>query len=117
VIGKRFESMEMAGMESATYQYDGPIETVLEIVRPIAEECGFSEDARVPESGMGPAEQEMQKRMGINVAMVEHTMFTHPNGDLLTVSRVDASREGSDMKMLTIHLMDQREMFDSLDER
>ena len=34
--------MQMDAMESATYQYAGPIQTVLDIVAPIAKKSGFS---------------------------------------------------------------------------
>jgi hypothetical protein len=111
-IGKRFQSMQMGAMESATYQYDGPIQTVLDIVAPIAEKSGFSETTADLADGMGAAEQEMQKKLGINMKSVEQKMFTHPSGDTLNVSKMDISNEGMNMKMLTIQLMNPKKMAD-----
>lgn len=111
-IGKRFQSMQMDAMDSATYQYDGPIQTVLEIVAPIAKKSGFSDSTADLTNGMGAAEQEMQKKMGINMKSVEQKMFTHPNGDTLMVSRMDISNEGMDIKMLAIQLMNPKKMAD-----
>jgi hypothetical protein len=111
-IGKRFQSMQMDAMESATYQYGGPIQTVLDIVAPIAKKSGFSEATVGLANDMGAAEQEMQKKLGIDMKSVEQKMFTHPSGDTLMVSRMDISNEGLDMKMLTIQLMNPKKMAD-----
>ena len=111
-IGKRYQSMQMDAMESATYQYDGPIQTVLDIVGPIAKKSGFSDATADLASGMGAAEQEMQKKMGIDMKSVERKLFTHPNGGTLTVSRMDVSSDDLNMKMLTIQLMNPTKMAD-----
>jgi len=111
-IGKRFQSMQMDAMDSATYEYDGPIQTVLDIVAPIAKKSGFSDATADLTNGMGAAEQEMQKKMGIDMKSVEQKMFTHPNGDTLMVSRMDISSESMHMKMLTIQLMNPSKMAD-----
>ena len=111
-IGKRFQSMQMDAMDSATYKYDGPIQTVLEIVAPIAKKSGFSEATVDLANGMGAAEQEVQKKMGIDMKSVEQKMFTHPSGDTLIVSRMDMSSDDLDMKMLTIQRMNPKKMAD-----
>ena len=109
-IGKRFQSMQMDAMDSATYKYDGPIQTILDIVAPIAKKSGFSEQTADLAAGMGPAELEMQKKIGIDMKSVEQKMFTHPSGDTLIVSRIDLSNEGTDMKRLTLQLMNPKKM-------
>jgi hypothetical protein len=111
-IGKRFQSMQMDAMESATYQYDGPIQTVVDIVAPIAKKAGFSEGAVDAAIGMGPAEQEMQKKMDIDMKSVEQMMFTHPSGETLIVSRMDVSNNDLDMKFLTVQRMNPKQMAD-----
>ena len=97
-IGKRFQTMQMDAMESVTYQYDGPIQTVLDIVGPIAKKSGFSEEKVDLANSMDAAQQEMQKKVGLDMKSVEQKMFTHPSGDTLMVSRMDVSNEKLDRK-------------------
>lgn len=59
-IGKRFQSMQMDGMHSASYQYAGPIKTVVDIVEPMALGAGFTEEKSGPSFGMEDAIKEMQ---------------------------------------------------------
>jgi hypothetical protein len=111
-IGKRFQSMQMDAMESATYKYDGPMQRVLDIVAPIAKKSGFAEATVDLANGMGAAEQEMQKKMGVDMKSVEQKMFPHPSGDTLIVARMDISNNDLDIKMLTIQLMNPKKMAD-----
>lgn len=111
-IGKRFQSMQMGGMKSATYRYDGPIQTVLDIVAPIAKKSGFSEMTVDLANGMGAAEQQLQQKLSIDMKLVEQKMFTHPSGDTLTVMKMDMSSNDLDMKLLTIHLMNPTKIAD-----
>jgi len=111
-IGKRFQAMQMEGMNSVSYQYDGPIETVVDIVEPIAKASGFSEAKNEHEMGMGEAEKEMQAKMGIDMSAIEQKMYTHPNGDTLVIVRMDMSNEDIDMKILAINMMNSKKMSD-----
>lgn len=111
-IGERFQAMQMDAMNSATYQYDGPIKTVVEIVDPIAKKAGFTAASDPPISDMGEAEREMQAKMGINISSFEQKMYTHPNGDTLMIARMDMSNDEIDMKMLTVQLMNPKKMSD-----
>jgi len=112
VIGMRFQSMQIGGIESATYKYGGPIETVLDIVEPVAKKHGFSKKTDELKNAMGTAELEMQERMGIEMNNLDHRLFAHSNGDTLVVSRMDMSNDNMDMKMLTIQLMNPKDMAD-----
>jgi hypothetical protein len=85
---------------------------VLDIVAPIAKKSGFSEATADLANGMGAAQQEMQKKMGIDMKSVEQKMFTHPSGDTLVVSRMDMSSNDLDMKVLTIQLINPKKMAD-----
>ena len=111
-IGKRFQSTQMEAIDSASYRYDGPIQKVLDIVAPKAKEAGFKEETDETSIGMGPAEKEMQQKMGFDMKSVEQRMFTHPSGDVLTVVRMDISSDDLDVKMLTIQLMNPQKMAD-----
>jgi hypothetical protein len=109
-IGERFQAMQMDAMNSATYQYDGPIKTVVDIVDPIAIAAGFTRANDQPTLGMGEAEKEMQAKMGLNMSSVDQTMYTHPNGDTLMIARMDMSNDDIDMKMLTVQMMNPKKM-------
>lgn len=109
-IGKRFQSMQMDAMNSASYQYDGPIKTAVDIVDPIAKSAGFVKADKTPGIGMGEAEKEMQAKMGFNMSSVGQAMYTHPNGDTLVIARMDMSNADIDMKLLTIQLMNPKKM-------
>jgi len=109
-IGKRFQSMQMDAMNFASYQYDGPIKTVVDIVDPIAKSAGFTQDNDQPTIWMGEAEKEMQAKMGINMSSVDQAMYTHLNGDTLMIARMDMSNNDIDMKMLTVQLMNPMKM-------
>jgi hypothetical protein len=109
-IGKRFQAMQMDAMNSASYQYDGPIKTVVDIVDPIAKKAGFTPDSELPTLGMGEVEKEMQAKMGINMNSVDQKMYTHPSGDTLMIARMDMSNDDIDMKMLTVQLMNPKKM-------
>jgi hypothetical protein len=111
-IGKRFQSLQMGGMESATYQYDGPMQTVLDIVAPIARRSGFTEVAVDLAGAMGAAEQEMPKQLNIDMQSVEQRVFTHPSGDTLAVMKMHMSNKDLDMKMIIIQLMNPKKMAD-----
>lgn len=104
-IGKRYQSMQMEGMVSATYQYSGPIEKVVEIVAPRAVDAGFSEKTDSETFGAGPAEEEVQEKMGFDMKSVQKRVFTHPNGDVLTVMMMNISSNDLEMSLLTIQLM------------
>ena len=97
-IGKRFPTPQADATHSATYEYNGPIEKVLDVVAPIAKESGFSEET----GGLdNTVEQTMQKILANGVMkMVDFKAFTHPNGEMLTVSSMAIGK--TDMKMLTI---------------
>lgn len=109
-IGKRFQSMQMEAMNSATYNYDGPIQAVVDIVGPLAAKAGFTEETQGPTDGMSVAEKEMQEKMGIDMKSLEQKMWTHPNGDALLVARMDMSSKEMDMKMLTVQIMNPKKM-------
>lgn len=109
-IGKRLQAMQMEAMNAATYQYDGPIETVVDIVDPIARAAGFTQDKDQPAFGMGEAEKEMQAKMGVNMSYVDQMIYTHSSGDSLMIARMDMSSEDIDMKMLTVQLMNAKKM-------
>lgn len=109
-IGKRFQSMQMDAMNSVSYQYDGPIKTVVDIVDPFAKTAGFTPNSDEPTVGMGEAEKDMQARMGINMSSFDQKMYTHPNGDTLVIVRMDMSNADVDMKMLTVQLMNPKKM-------
>ena len=104
--------MQMESMDSATYRYDGPIQKVIDIVAPKAKEAGFSEETDNAFNGMGPEAKDWQQKMGVGMKLVEHRMFTHPIGDVLTVIRMDISNDDVDMKMLTIQLLSPKKMAD-----
>ncbi len=105
-IGKRLQTPQMDGTESATYQYNGPIEEVLDIVAPIANGSGFS---AVTGDVANAAAQKMKKVMANGVMkVVDHKMYRHPNGELLTVSRMAVGNSG--MMMLTIIYMNPRQL-------
>jgi hypothetical protein len=109
-IGKRFQSMQMAAMDSASYQYDGPIEPVIDIVRPVAEKAGFAEVTGACGGQMGPAESEMVGNMGMDMKSIAQRTWTHPNGDTLSVARMDVTSDKLSMKMLSVHLMNPKKM-------
>ncbi|EMB17123.1 signal peptide protein [Rhodopirellula europaea 6C] len=111
-IGKRFQAMQMDAMNSASYQYDGPIKTVVDIVDPIAKKAGFTPTEERPSDSMGEAEKEMQAKMGINMNSIDRKMYTHPNGDTLMIARMDMSNDDIDMKMLTVQRMNPKKMAD-----
>lgn len=111
-IGKRFQAMRMDALDSATYQYDGPIQTVVDIVDPIAKQAGFTPASDQPTVEMGEAEKEMQAKMGINMTSIDQKMYTHPDGDTLIIARMDISNDEIDMKMLTVQLMNPKKMSD-----
>jgi hypothetical protein len=113
-IGKRFQSMQMEGMESVTYQYDGPFQTVVDIVAPIARKSGFTEESIELGDGMGAAQQEMQQKLGMDMQSVEQKMFTNPKGDTLIVSRMNIANADLVMKLLTIHFMNPSKMSASM---
>lgn len=97
-IGKRLQSMQLDAMESAAYQYNGPLEKVLNVVTPIATENGFSAETGDLDHTV---EQKMKEVMANGVMqMVDHMMFAHPNGDILTISRMAIGKTGT--KMMTI---------------
>lgn len=109
-IGKRFQSMQMDGMNSVSYQYDGPMKPAVDIVDPIAKSAGFATADNTPTLGTGEMEKEMQAKMGFNMSSVGQTMYTHPNGDTLIIARMDMSNADMDMKLLTIQLMNPQKM-------
>ncbi|WP_236624242.1 hypothetical protein [Rhodopirellula baltica] len=109
-IGNRFQAMQMDAMNSATYQYGGPIKAVVDIVDPIAKDSGFTLSDDQSTAGMGEAEKEMQAKMGINMSSVDQVMYTHPSGDTLMIVRMDMSNDDIDMKMLTVQLMNPKKM-------
>lgn len=104
-IGQRLQTPKMDGVESATYQYNGPIEKVFDVVAPIARESGFS----VATGDVANAAAQTMKQVMANGVMkvVDHKMFTHPNGELLTVSRMEVGNSG--MMMLTITYLNPRQ--------
>lgn len=109
-IGERFQAMQMDAMNSASYQYDGPIKTVVDIVDPIAKKAGFTPNDDQPTMDMGEAEKEMQAKMGFNMSSVDPKMYNHPNGDTLMIARMDMSNDDIDMKLLTVQLMNPKKM-------
>ena len=113
-VGKRFQSMQMEGMESATYRYDGPVRAVLDIVAPVAEASGFAENTADFAHEMGDAERELQEKMGMDMKSIEQTTYAHPDGDLLTVARTTIAMPASDeeLTLLSIQLMNPRNMPD-----
>ena len=104
-IGKRFQATQMESMNSASYQYDGPIKTVVDIVDPIAKKARFSST----EAHVGEAEKEMQAKAGVK--SIDQMTYTHPCGDFLTISRMDVSIDGVGMKLLLIQLMNPEKMY------
>lgn len=111
-IGKRFQAMQMEAMNSASYQYDGPIKKVVDIIEPIALATGFMEQKDRPAIGAGEAEKEMQSKMGMSMSAGEQKMYVHPNGDTLMIIRMDVANKDIDMKMLMVQLMNPKKMSD-----
>ena len=109
-IGKRFQAMQMDAINSASYQYDGSIETVVDIVDPIAKKAGFISNDVQQTIDMGEAEKEVQAKMGINMRSIDQKMYTHPNGDTLMIARMDVSNDDTAMKLLTVQLMNPKKM-------
>lgn len=104
-IGKRLPTPQMDATESATYQYNGPIEKVLDIVAPIANESGFSAESGDLDNAFA---QKMKEVMANGVMkLVDHKVFRHPNGEILTLSRMAVGKTG--IMMLTITYMNPRQ--------
>jgi hypothetical protein len=105
-IGKRVPTPQVDATESATYQYNGPIEKVLDVVAPIANESGFS----AASGDLGNAVAQKMKDVMANGVMkiVDHKMFSHPNGEILTISRMAVGKTG--MMLLTITHMNPRQL-------
>lgn len=109
-IGPRFQSMQMDSIQSTSYQYDGPIQAVLDIVEPIAKTAGFSEVSGDMKNSMETAQQAMQEKMGVDMKSVTYHMFTHPSGETLGVSRMDISNKNMKLSLLTVQLMNPKKM-------
>ncbi|MEM6691687.1 MAG: hypothetical protein AAF664_19815, partial [Planctomycetota bacterium] len=90
----------------------GPMQTVVDLVNPIAKQAGFTATSDESIGKMGKAEKEMQAKMGIKVNSSDQKMYTHSNGDTLMISRMDMSSDEIEMKMLTVHLMNAKKMSD-----
>jgi len=74
-------------------------EKVLNVVAPFAKESGFSEESGELDNTV---EQTMQRILANGVMkMVDFKAFTHPNGDMLTISSMAVGKTEA-MKMLTI---------------
>ncbi len=110
VAGNRFQSMNMDFMQSTSYQYSGPLEPILEIVAPQATAAGFSELPVDMGSLVDENMRAMQQKTGVDMQNMNGRVFTHPEGSTLTVSRVDVSNQGMDLKLLTIQLMNTKKM-------
>jgi hypothetical protein len=100
----------MDGMESASYQYDGPMQTVVDIVAPIATRSGFTETNIDLTSGMDAAQKRMSQKLAMAMSSREQKMFTHPNGEMLIVLRMDISTSDRQAKLLTVQYMNPRKM-------
>lgn len=108
-IGKRLQSMQMEGMESASYQYDGPMETVVDIVAPVAQSAGFLEESD-SDSDDADTTNQMMNQMGMQVKSLEQRNFAHPNGDMLVVSKMDIANDDVEMHLLAVHYMNPTKM-------
>lgn len=103
-IGERMQSMEMGAMISATYMHDGSIDTVVAVVDPLVKKMGYKESARNVMDA-GPAEAEMQEKMGMSMKNIISKSYEHKNGNVISVTRTNITHDEREMKMLTVHLM------------
>jgi len=119
VIGKRFQSMQMAGMTMASYQFDGPIDTVVDIVEPLVIENGYSvgnDDMMKNAMEQGQAEQAMMPNA--NMDLVGSKTYQHENGNMINIMRMDVSVQipdapaATEMQMLTIQMTNVEKMQD-----
>ena len=95
-VGDSFQAMQMQGMTSVTFRYDGAVQTVIDIVEPMATASGFRTIAKGGAGG--------------EVGAFEQATFKHPDGDVLAVTTMDVSTDGNDMKRVVIQLMDSDQM-------
>lgn len=109
-IGPRFQAMQMMAMSSASYQYDGSFDAVVEVVEPIVIEAGFKVVADEGDTRMGEAEQSMQSQMGFEMETKEQRTYLHPNGDTLMLVKTKVSNDELDMTLLNVQLMNAGKM-------
>lgn len=114
-IGKRFQSMQMGAMISATYQYDGSIDKVAEIIEPMAIKAGYSPvDNDTSQQAIADGQKHMQEMANMEIKMIESKMYQHENGNMITIMRMDISSDAPkmqmDMSMLTVQMMNPNKM-------
>jgi len=104
-IGERFQSMEMAGLMSATYMYDGSIDHVVAVVHPLVTKMGYEGSDKDPMDSLPSEAADMQKKMGMSMQNISGKTYKHKNGNMIIIMRMDVAQEKREMKMLTVQLM------------
>lgn len=99
LIGKRSNFMQTEASVGCTYRFGGPIEKVLSVVDAFAKDAGF-----VPETALGAKTQALQAASPGAVIKFSR-VYKHPNGDIVTMSQVEASAGNTSIVMLSIWLM------------
>lgn len=105
VVGKRFQAMQMDGMESVTYEYQGPLQAIVDVVAPIAEDAGFETGEENSEVPADADDLESQVMRDAGMESFEQVVFMHPAGHILSVSTMDVSDDDVDMQLLVVQLM------------
>lgn len=117
-VGKRSQTMQMGAMKSATYMFDGPIETVVQLVEPLVTELGYEPvDKEALGDGFQQGMEHMQNVTNMEINLLGQRMYQHQNGNIFSVMRMDITSEmentSTHMQMLTVQMMNPRKMTES----
>jgi uncharacterized lipoprotein YehR (DUF1307 family) len=110
VIGERFQSMQMGAMTSVSYQYDGSIDKVVDVVEPMAIKAGYLPmDDDTTEQSFAEGHKQMQQMTNMKMKMIGSKTYMHEDGNLISISRMDISSDAPkmqmNMQMLTVQMM------------
>ena len=115
LIGKRFQSMQMEAMSSASYMYDGTIDKITEVVDPLAEQAGFASDSSGAfDEHFQEGLDQMRAMPNMEMEVLGNKTYTHEDGTMLLLMRADITQNFNnqqvDMKMLTVQMMNPAKM-------
>lgn len=117
VAGKRLLTKKEGAMIFATYQFSGSIDTVMEVIDPIAKRIGYS----LAEQGLKNQDfdegQEHMKGitdMKMEIDLTGSEMYQHKNGNVIHVQSMDVTnnilKASTKMKMVSIQLVNPQKM-------
>jgi hypothetical protein len=118
VLGNRLQYMKMGAMISATYQFSGSIDTVVEVIDPLVKQSGYSSVERdVTKQSLQEGQEQMNALADTKMDMTGSKMYMHKSGNVIHVLSMDITNNTWEtpvkMKMLTIQMMNSKKMSES----